>query len=357
MTASAIRITAVPRSDHPTSGLQAMFFANHYGDTVWALPAPGSYTGDYQRVSFFFMDRDGLKRVLPLRLIRLAYLLSIFLRAAFLPGRLFIVHSFIFAIPLWLLRRRYCIFVHGTDRRFLDQRWAQAVVRSALAVFGVGFGLHSKKGVVQEAPNIFIPTVCSPQPSIEHDILFVLRNARVKNPLFPIALAEKVGAGLGLRVATVGVAPGELSPSDQLRLRRLQEADLDVRYFGRRSYEDVVKLMGSSRILMIPSYSEGLPKVLFEGMFQGMHVIVNRTLEFPKEILRRVNRVDLDNWDEITAIITTLLAKERSTANFSFAKQYLAESQKSLISLYDDIYSRHSPAFSSGAKKSRSSCK
>lgn len=338
---SAVRITAVPRSEAPNSGLQALHFAAHYGDEVWALPAPGAYIGDYDRVSFFFLDRATLAKFIPLRVIRLAYLWWLLVQTPFRAGRLFFVHSFIFAIPLYLLRQRYCIFVHGTDRRFLDRGWARRVARGADAVFGVGFGVQSPDLNVQEVPNVFTPAPPVRQLPFDHDVLFVLRNAPVKNPLYPISLAERLGARLNLRIAVIGVGPEELPPAERERLDRLLANGQQVRYLGRQPYEEVARMMGVSRILVVPSFSEGIPKALLEGMSQGMHVVINQTLEFSPDIMARVESVDIDDWTRVARIIEDHREGDRSEANIAFAREYLTRSQDCLLTLYDDVYARH----------------
>lgn len=341
MTAPAVRITAVPRSGVPNSGLQALHFAAHYGDEVWALPAPGTYIGDYERVSFFVLDRPLFKRIIPLRVIRLAFLVWLLVQSLFRAGRLFFVHSFIFAIPLYLLRQRYCIFVHGTDRRFLERGWARRVARGADVVFGVGFGVQSPDLNVQEVPNVFTPAPPERRLPFDHDVLFVLRNAPVKNPLYPIALAEQLGAALKLRIAVIGVGPDELPPAERQRLHRLRAQGQQVHYMGRQSYEEVARLMGVSRILMVPSFTEGIPKALLEGMSQGMHVVINQPLEFSPDIMARVEPVDIDDWKRVEAIIADQREGERSEENIAFARDYLARSQDSLLTFYDDAYARH----------------
>jgi hypothetical protein len=341
MTGGAIRVTAVPRSKHPNAGLQAMYFATHYRDSVWALPAPGDYVGEYRDVRFFFLERGIFKKMLPMRVIRAAYLVWVLCKAAFLPRQLFFVHSFVFAVPFWVLRRRYCICVHGTDRRFLDSAWARSVARGAVAVFGVGFGVQAKDVKVQEVPNIFIPATPVKGTEPGCDVLFVLRNAAVKNPLYPLALAEALGDGLGLSITVLGVAPAELPPSGKERLQALRDRGVRIEYRGAGPYSEVVRCMSTSRVLIIPSFSEGLPKVLLEGMYQGMHVVVNRDLVLPEAIQERVVGVALDDWRAIAEIVQRQRGCERSEENKAFAQRYLAESQAVLMKSYDDIYASY----------------
>src|SRR5690606_1338002 len=105
----------------------AMHYARHYGDIVWALPAEGDYIGEYASVHLHPLDRSIWKGLLGVRFVRAAFLGWLFLRALFMPNRLFIVHSFIFALPLCLLGRGYYVFVHGSDRRFIETAWGRAV--------------------------------------------------------------------------------------------------------------------------------------------------------------------------------------------------------------------------------------
>jgi hypothetical protein len=334
----AIRITAVPREGHPNSGLQALYFARRYGDEVWALPAPGNHIGNHERVKISTLDRAFLKRLVPLRVLRFIYLIFLFPRALVYPGRLFIIHSFLFALPLWILRRKYCIFIHGSDRRFLKRLWGKAVARNAIGIFGIGFGMKSEGVIVREIPNIF--TLAEPECDVHKskDILFVLRNAPVKNPLYPLELAGALGEQLGLRIAVIGVDAKELPKDKQMHLHNLISRGVDICYAGRQSYESVMEWMRRSRILMIPSLSEGLPKALLEGMSQGLHVIINDPLVFTDDILARVHRVDIHDWQTVGELIKRCRLLDRNAENERFVGDYLMQSYQALIDLYDQLY-------------------
>lgn len=334
----AVRITAVPRCGHPNSGLQALHFAAQYGDEVWALPAPGRYVGDYDQVQFSLLDSEAVKRVIPMRMVRAAYLLLILLRALLRRKTLFIVHSFTFAVPLWLLRKRYCIFIHGSDRRFLETAWGKPVARHAVAIFGVGFGTQSDGIHVREIPNIFVPVPSESDSERLWDVVFVLRNAAVKNPFYPLDLADALGKELGLRIVVVGVAEDELPEERKGQLASLKERGIQIRYVGRQSYEAVVDWMRSSRVLVIPSLAEGLPKALLEGMAQGLHVVVNAPLVFSDEILARVERLDIYDWPALAKVISEYRMRGRSNGNVLFAEEYLAQSRRVLVDIYDRLY-------------------
>lgn len=338
MTAPAVRITAVPRTGHPNSGLHAMHFAAIHGDDVWAIPAPGGYVGSSRRVRFFAFDREAFKRVLPMRAIRWMFLAWLFARSVVRPSAIYLVHSFIFALPLFILKRRYYIFIHGSDRRFLDSRWGRAIARGAQGVFGVGFGIRESGLTVREIPNIFIPAAAAAAGDVQNDILFVLRNAPVKNPLYPIELAEALCERLDLSIEAVGISAGELPEAERERLLRLQERGCRIRYLGRKPYDDVVQRMHSSRILMIPSFAEGVPKVLLEAMSLGMQVAANRSLDLPAPLAAWVEPFDLQNWDSVARMIEQSRAAGRSQERIELARQYLAQSEQALQSLYDGIY-------------------
>lgn len=317
-----------------------MYFAERHGDHVWALPEFGEYAGGYADVRFFALDNAVCLRILGGRFVRFASLLWVFLRAIFLPRRLFFVHSFIFAIPLWVLRRNYCIFIHGSDRRFVARWWGQRVIHRAIDVFGVGFGIATQGSVVKEVPNIFVPVALPGAPARKYDVLFVLRNAPVKNPLFPIDLARELGKAMQLRIGVVGVSEHELPESRRLELTHLHEDGVYIDYLGRQSSEKVTEIMRASRIFLLPSLSEGIPKAVLEAMYQGMEVVVNRDLRLPEAVMDHCQTVKLGDWPALAELLEKHLKQEENSGNVLFAQEYLKSSQDSLISLYDGIYSR-----------------
>jgi hypothetical protein len=337
----AIRITAVPRADHPNSGLQAMSFAQHFGDEVWALPATGPYIGGYGNVRFFILDKAAVKRFMPIRLVRAFFFVWLALAALFSPRRLFFVHSFIFAAPLYYLRRSYCLFFHGSDHRFLSSAWGQKVAGGAIASYGVGFGLKTDLVTVHEAPNIFVPVPPQLDAGIRYDLVFVLRHAPVKNPYYPLELAEQIGRRLDLRIAVLGVSETELPPAERDRLKRLRAGGVDIAYLGRQPYEEVVRLMQAGHIIMVPSQSEGIPKVVLEGMAQGMRALASERLSFPAAIDKRVRKVALDDWETLARIVEAERSSARSAQNVEFARDYLASSQSELAARYEEVYAAH----------------
>jgi hypothetical protein len=96
--------------------------------------------------------------------------------------------------------------------------------------------------------------------------------------------------------------------------------------------------MRRSRFLILPSLSEGMPKALLEAMSQGMHLIVNRTLKFPADIMARVDSVDIQDWDAVEELLKKKTSFERDAGNASFAAEYLAGSTRSLFDAYDLVY-------------------
>lgn len=334
----AVRITAIPSLEHPNSGLQAMHFAAFFGDEVWVIPEDGGYIVD-QPVRFSIFDRDWLRKLVSASMVRRLALLTVFWRMMTRRHRTYFIHSFLFAIPPFLLRRNYYVFIHGSDKEYLRTRWGRTVARNGRGVFGVGFG--QTVGVnVTEIPNVFIPGEPKEATEPTFDFAFVLRNAAVKNPLYPIELAEKLGTLLDLSIVVVGVSSDELSECDRARLSHLREKGCRVEYVGRKSYAEVVRLMNLSRALLIPSHSEGLPKVLLEAMALGLHVLANRCLTFPPALEKRVQAIDLSDWPGITALIKRNRGNPRCDWNPQVAHGYLEDSHASLIAMYEGAYNR-----------------
>lgn len=338
MRCKVVRITAVPREQHPVSGLLAMRLAERHRDTVWALPAPGEYVGTYRDVRFFILDNRFCKRIIGVTAVRMAFLFWITLRVVFSNQSLYFVHSFSFALPLRLLRRSYYIFIHGTDRRFLDQGWGKWVARGARGVFGIGFGAKDGDLNVREIPNIFIPIDLPTPANGGYSVLFVLRNAPVKNPYFPIALARELGGQMGLRIGVIGVSAEDLPERQAAELSILQASGVAINYLGRQPVERVTDLMRAGRVFFLPSFSEGIPKAALEAMYQGMDVIINQDLQLPSEIAERCHAVDLDDWRAAAKAISMCLAHERNAANMAFAKNYLQGSEEKLIAICDEVY-------------------
>jgi hypothetical protein len=285
------------------------------------------------------MDKSIAKRLLPIRFIRAMFALAIVYRSLIRGSQLYFVHSLIFAVPLWLLKRRYCIFIHGTDDRFLHTWWGRSVCRQAIKVFGIGFSFRDPAGsqLVHEIPNIYSPRG-SRQVLKTNDLVFVLRSAAVKNPTYPILLAEHTRNEVQLKILVVGVAPGELAAEDLARLVALQRRGVDIRYLGRQPYECVLQLMSESRALMIPSLSEGVPKVALEALSQGIAVLVNSDLRLPADLSSHIERVSLDDWTAIERFIIQNRSGNVNFHNMEFAERYLSVSMSTILSSIKPIY-------------------
>lgn len=328
----------MPRTGHPNSGLQAMHFATKFDDEVWAIPEVGDPLGGARRMRISLFDRGWLKRLLPIRVVRALFLVEAFMRALFRPEATFFVHSFLFAVPFFLLRRRYCIFIHGSDRRHLHKSWARPIVRKAVRVFGVGFAERIGDHQVEAVPNLFKPAEIHEPVPRRFDVIFVLRNAEVKNPLYPIVLAESL-IGRKPRIAVVGMGEGELDYAASARVVKVREAGAVIEYFGRRSYEEVIAIMASSGFLLIPSHSEGVPKVMLEALAQGIRVLMNRTIQVPAGLERCVESVDLADWHRLGVVLDEESDALRDEARISHVMRYLADAEKRLHDVQLGVYS------------------
>ncbi len=336
--ARAIRITAVPRSGYPNSGLLATCFAKEFSDEVWVIPGSGEPLPLELSPHFSVFDRKLLKKLFGVKLVRYLSLLSVFLRSGFSARDGFIVHSFLFALPLFVLRKRYCIFIHGSDRRFLTSRLGRAIARRAKRVYGIGFGGEISGIHVREIPNLFRTKTQNLSSLGSFDVIFILRNAPVKNPSYPIALAEALGASVTIGI--LGMTEEETGVADRARLLRARAGGAEISYLGRCDYEEVLGTMATSRIVMIPSHSEGIPKVLLEASSLGAKVVVNSKLSFADDLEPLYTKCDLSDWPAIKRLIELERggSPDERSRRAAIANAYLERSRAALCDLHREIY-------------------
>lgn len=335
-----IRITAVPRSGAPNSGYHPMFFAARRNDLVWMIPGKGEYIGDYQNVTPVWCDLPPFRSLFSVRMMRIIALLVFFVRAVQLPRQVFLVHSFIFCIPLWAARQNYALFIHGTDKRYLNNFIGSFFARKAIAAFGIGFKIENNKNVkVDELPNVFFLSAYQDFLNVKeniHDVLFVLRNALVKNPKYPYKLFINTPNDY-LRIGVIGLDVDYLSSDENDMVRSNTNAGHTIKFYGRCSFSEVLKLMKGSNVLILPSYSEGVAKAMLEAFSMGMHVIVSINLKVPAVFEDFIIRTDLEDWQGVISKINECKRLGFNTYNLEFAEKYLKDSIDMLDKIYWDL--------------------
>lgn len=332
-----IRITSVPRPTAPNSGFHPMLFAERCGDTVWAIPGNGPYIGRYKNVRQLWCDFDREFPSFIVRLMRLLAFLTFFFRALCLRRQVILVHSFVFCVPLWAARQDYALIIHGSDWAYLNTRLGAFFARRAVGVYGVGFSMQGDGFEAVEVPNVFDLSTLDDTPEAEdtqYDVLFVLRAASVKNPTYPFEMFVNTASRAAMRIGVIGLAEDFLTV-DQIQIRAETQSDIKrIDYLGRRPFAEVAGLMKSSRVMILPSHSEGVAKAMLEALACGLHVIVSDRLRVPGSLLGHVIRADLSDWHGLTKIISMCVAQGRNHSNVRFVKAYQERSAAQLEKLY-----------------------
>ena len=323
----------------PNSGFHPMYFAELFGDQVWALPGPVS-TSEDTAMQFLTGHESNLNVYRNPRLLRLVVLIRIFFKAILLPRQKFFVHSFTSAIPLWLARQDYVIVIHGTDHRHLDTWWGELIAAKATDIKGVGFSRSGNRFSVDHIGNVFDREKLeqASKSQDQYGVLFVLRPAPVKRPEYPIYLSQNLASEKQLRICAVGVDAGYFVETIHHAAFTEAQSIGNLHLAGRQPFEEVAGLMKSAAVLVIPSESEGVAKVMLEGFFCGMHVVVSNDLYLPEIFENLVHRVDLYDWQSLSDLFGQLHAAGRSEANAVFARSYFDDSVSQLTQMYSAHY-------------------
>ena len=230
----AIRITSIPRPSTPNSGYHPIKVAEYLNDEVWAIPASGSYIGSYSKIKFFMFDKDLLYKFTPSLLIRFFTLASIFFRSLNKSNEIFFVHSYMYALALFISRKKYAIIIHGTDSKHLNSFLGKMLARRSIDVFGVGFSFSGAGFKVKEIPNIFNISNITVKHSDKklYDAIFVLRNAPIKNPKYPFNLYRNLENTSNIKISVVGLEKNFLS-IDEINFLKNNKSSNSIKYFGR----------------------------------------------------------------------------------------------------------------------------
>ena len=333
-----IRITAIPRTNSPQSGYHPHFFAMRNNDIIWALPGKGESLSNYDGLVFFWIEPINSIKKLPKYFVKIVAFFTIFIRALFLEKQVFIVHSFLYALPILMAGQQYVIVVHGSDYKYLNKSWSKFIANKANEIFGIGFSARGKGFNVKEIPNIFsLPLNQRNNKSFKYDALFVLRNAVVKNPKYPEELLFHLSSKTKIRIAVIG-----LDSKDSLNISKFNNKDTTkncyIDYFGVQSHNEVINIMQKSKILIIPSHSEGVAKAMLEALACGLHVVLNKSINLPEVFNKVVDKVDIYDWNAMNEILIKPFDHEKSISNNIFIKDYRLKS----ISYLEEVYSKTS---------------
>ena len=333
-----IRITAIPRTGSPQSGYHPHFFASRHDDIVWVLPGKGKCLSSYSKLVFFWFESIGFIANSPDNIVKIFSLFTVFARALFIRKQVIIVHSFVFAFPIWLAGQQFAIVVHGSDHKHLQKAWGKFIASRANKIFGVGFSTENKRFNVSEVPNIFsLPPEHVVGDYIEYDVVFVLRNALVKNPKFPDELFFNIPKNLKIKIAVIGVSSKDSTTAASSAHSEPQKEDRCIDYFGLVPHSQVISIMQKSKLLIIPSHSEGVAKAMLEALSCGLRVVINANINLPDVFSQVVEKVNIYDWEKMQDILMAPFDPEISNSNVVFAKEYRDNSILELEAIYSEV--------------------
>ena len=318
----AYRVTAIPRSKSPGAAYHPMYFAKKYGDEVLPIPGHGKSIVDCnvscsERV---FNNQS-------LRFIKVAFMIELLLIALSKNGRRrdIYVHSFWYVFPFILVGLKPTLIIHGSDFKSLSRPiLGRFVKNNTKNIFVVGKQKFCKKVGVTSIPNIFKSDISTPSKEIERniDFLFILRNAEVKNPKFPDRLFDSLNQDENVTISVIGIEGENRTVNGNT-----------ITFEGVIGTSDVQKFLLRSKVFVLPSLHEGIPKVVFEAMSNGCSIVANKGLELPIEVHSSVTFICCESKVHIERFLSTLDV-ESSLENRKTAERYLRESETILEKIY-----------------------
>jgi teichuronic acid biosynthesis glycosyltransferase TuaC len=244
-------------------------------------------------------------------------------------------HYSVTGLAAWHLAARaalpYVLTFHGSDmnrwpdehpERLSDLR--EAVARAG-AVFAVSQALADRIREVTGVEATYLPlgsdhraiaaralprSAARALVGLPQDALVVLYVGELKRTK---GVCEFVDAILGLDGPLVGVLVGDgpergYGTHDPRAAQRLE-------YRGAQTHEDVIRYMSAADVLVLPSYSEGLPTVLVEAGSLGLPVIASSVGGIPELLGTDRGRMLPEISATSVAAAVTAFADDRSSAN------------------------------------------
>jgi len=319
-----IRVTSIPRVQSPGAAYHPMYYAKKCGDRV--VPIPGiSPSVSSQQLSY----SEGVLKLFSLKVVKCAFFLELLFLALLEKknkNKIF-VHSFWYSLPFVLLGHRPTLVIHGSDYVHLQTKVGKYVLRKA-DVFIVGKDKLAKSLGVPSIPNIFAMPISQEVQTFaskkikDIDITFILRNAEVKNPLFPQRLFDSLSDLDEVNIVVFGI-DGESK----------RVGKKSITYKGVRNSKEIQACLARSKVFVLPSINEGVPKALFEAMANCCSIIVNQGVELPIEIHDIIKYISCEG-KVIKEEFLEYLKIADGSDNYCRALQYLTASEAKLDRIY-----------------------
>jgi glycosyltransferase involved in cell wall biosynthesis len=106
------------------------------------------------------------------------------------------------------------------------------------------------------------------------------------------------------------------------------------------SWESLNKYYLNSKIFILPSYSEGSPRVVLEALSLGVKVIASKIPgnQFPGLINNPISYFEIGDSSDLSNKILKALAQEKETSNFRFLENF---NQNKIGNELISFYSQH----------------
>ncbi len=146
-------------------------------------------------------------------------------------------------------------------------------------------------------------------------ILHVGRFNPVKNHSFVIEIAEQL-AKAGVDFVLLLVGEGETKENIERRAKQLAQCGL-VQFLGARA--DVADLMRAADILLLPSLSEGMPRVLLEATAIGLPWVASTSIDL-QSIFNAPATLDVSSSDRWAQAILSGISPQTPKIDLSIAR-------------------------------------
>src|SRR3989344_309695 len=228
-----------------------------------------------------------------------------------------------------IYRRFFYFFIKYDSKKVKAVRVMNNQIAEKLANLGVP---ESKIDLI---PAVYVDLDIFKPMSLEkkYDLIFVGRLVKNKGVDLFLETVKR------LNVRAVIVGDGPLKNSLKSKVKSLKLEDNVIFYGWAKDSEEVAKLLNQSKILVMPSYNEGGPRVIVEAMACGLPTLVT-PVGLIADIIKDGQFGQIIRWnsEDIAEKAKLLLGNEAEYQQFSKAALKIAErfEKKSAIRNYAD---------------------
>ncbi len=135
--------------------------------------------------------------------------------------------------------------------------------------------IYSVRNKIQVIPNFIDLTKWKPKkhPYNHCTIVHISNFRKVKRPVEVMKIFELVSERVNSRLIMIGDGPELQSIHDYVQSKRLQQ---HVQFLGKQSPEQIIPILQSSHVLLLPSLYENSPLSVIEAQACGIPVVASR---------------------------------------------------------------------------------